>query len=128
MIASDILRSLYGSGLDPAPAVEYDASGGGDQITVTGHVAALDREFTLQGAFPGGTGVFTYIPVSPGGGTVSYELSGSGVTGSGDGLFSMAPQADGTILLEQTTDGCIDGIPNSCRTNSETIVLTPVAR
>jgi hypothetical protein len=57
---------------------------------------------------------------------VSYEFSGSGVSGTGDGVYSLAAQPDGTMIIEQTTNGCVDGVANSCRTNSETIVLTPV--
>jgi hypothetical protein len=106
----------------------YEASGGGAQIEVTGSVEALDKVFFIYGTFPGGTAEFTYTPVSPGGGAVEYSLSGSGVTGSGEGLYSLAPQPDGTVILEQTTDGCVDGIPGSCRTNSEMITLTPVQR
>ena len=126
MVASDLLRSLCAGGAAVSPVV-YDASGGGPQITITGRVTALDREFTLEGSFPGGKAVFTYAPVSPGGGAVSYEISGSGVTGSGEGVYTTVAQADGTVMIEQTTEGCIDGVANTCRTNNDRIVLTPVA-
>ncbi len=125
MVAADLLRSLCAGGAAVSPVV-YDASGGGPQITITGRVTTLDREFTLEGTFPGGKAVFTYVAVSPGGGAVSYEITGSGVTGSGDGVYSLTPQAGGTVVIDQTTDGCIDGIANSCRTNTDRIVLTPV--
>lgn len=127
MIATDLLRTLCAGGADLTPPVVYEASGGGPQITITGRVAALDREFTLEGGFPGGKAAFTYAPVSPGGGAVSYEISGSGVTGSGEGVYTTVAQADGTVVIEQTTEGCIDGVANSCRTNNDRIVLTPVA-
>jgi hypothetical protein len=126
-VVSDLLRLLCAGGAELTPTVIYEASGGGPQITITGKVEALDKEFTLEGAFPGGKAIFTYAPVSPGGGAVSYELSGSGVTGSGEGLYTTSLQADGTVVIEQTSEGCVDGIANSCRTNSETILLTPVA-
>lgn len=105
----------------------WEASGGGAEIAITGRVTSLETVFTLQGTFPGGTAEFTYTPVSPGGGAVEYAAAGSGVTASGEGIYSLTPQGDGTIRLEQTTDGCVDGIPNSCRTNTEVITLTPVA-
>lgn len=112
---------------DGPEAAAWDASGGGAEIAITGRVTSLETVFTLQGTFPGGTAEFTYTPVSPGGGAVEYAAAGSGVTASGEGIYSLTPQGDGTILLEQTTDGCVDGIPNSCRTNTEVITLTPVA-
>lgn len=103
----------------------WTASGGGASISVTGQVADLLAPFTLEGEFPGGKAVFEYVPVNIGGGAVSYTIAGSGVTGSGEGIYSLKGQANGVYLLEQTTNGCVDGIANSCRTNSEVITLTP---
>ena len=106
----------------------WTASGGGELITITGQVTDLLAPFTLEGVFPGGTGVFEYTPVNIGGGPVTYSLSGSGVTGSGEGLYSLTALPNGVYQLVQTTDGCVDGIPNSCRTNTETILLTPAGQ
>lgn len=104
------------------------ASGGGQMITVSGQVTDLLAPFTLEGVFPGGTALFEYTPVNIGGGPVTYTLSGSGVTGSGEGIYSLTALPNGVYQLVQTTDGCVDGIPNSCRTNSETILLTPTGQ
>jgi len=106
----------------------WQASGGGAEIVITGQVDDLSSPFSLHGEFPGGTGIFEYIPVTPGGGPVTYQLAGSGVTGSGEGQYSMEALPNGVYRLEQTTHGCVDGIANSCRTNTEVIMLTPVAR
>lgn len=106
----------------------WTASGGGKRITVTGQVADLLSPFTLEGEFPGGRAVFEYTPVNIGGGAVSYTISGSGVTGGGEGLYSLTAQQNGVYALEQTTEGCVDGIAGSCRTNSETITLTPAGQ
>jgi hypothetical protein len=121
----DLLCPKQGNAATIGP---WKASGGGAQIKVTGQVADLMAVFTLEGEFPGGTATFEYTPVSPGGGAVSYSLSGSGVTGAGDGVYSLKALENGVYSLEQTTNGCIDGIANSCRTNSETITLTPVGQ
>lgn len=126
--ASGILEKLCPKQGGAATLGPWTASGGGSKISVTGRVADLVAPFTLEGEFPGGRAVFEYTPVNIGGGAVSYTLSGSGVTGSGEGIYSLKDQGNGVYLLEQTTDGCVDGIPNSCRTNSETITLTPAGQ
>lgn len=121
----DLLCPRQGEAATRGP---WEASGGGAQITITGRVANLMAGFTLEGQFPGGAAVFEYAPVTMGGGAVSYSLSGSGVTGSGEGLYTLEAMPGDVYILSQTTDGCIDGIPNSCRTNTDTITLTPVGR
>jgi len=105
------------------------ASGGSAQITISGWVRHLDEPFTLFGAFQGGNALFTYAPDGPTGGSVSYVLVGSGVTGSGSGTFRMARQPDGTVRMDTSTHGCIDGMPvDTCRDRRHTTTLTPVRR
>lgn len=126
--AASILEKLCPKEGGASTVGPWTASGGGSQINVTGQVADLVAPFTLEGEFPGGRAVFEYTPVNIGGGAVSYTLSGSGVTGSGEGIYSLTEQGNGVYLLEQTTDGCVDGIANSCRQNSEKITLTPAGQ
>lgn len=119
-VAADMLEAACPPG--------WEASGGGATIEVTGHVARLDAPFRLKGVFPGGTAIFDYVPGESAGGTVSYTISGSGVSGSGAGDFHMSDAGDNVFRIEQTTNGCVHGVPNSCRTNRETITLTPADR
>jgi len=99
------------------------------QLAVSGWVRNIDESFTLFGAFQGGDALFTYVPDGPTGGTVTYVLAGSGVTGSGNGTFRMARQPDGTIRIDTSTRGCIDGMPvDTCREQSHTVTLMPVGR
>ena len=102
-------------------------TGGGPRITVTGQIARLDEQFELRGAFPGGTVVFLYTPTSKKGGVVQYALTGGGFSGAGTGTYTVTDPGDGgEIDLLQETDGCIDGIPNSCKRNNERLLLTPM--
>jgi hypothetical protein len=126
--AAGILEKLCPKQGGASTAGPWTASGGGARITVSGEVANLLAPFTLEGAFPGGTAVFEYTPVNIGGGPVSYTLSGSGVTGSGEGIYALTALPNGVYELVQTTDGCVDGIAGSCRTNTETIILTPIGQ
>lgn len=112
--------------LCPGP---WAITGGGARMVVSGTVTKLDEPFVVAGKFPGGTADFVYSPTSRGGGTVEYVLAGGGFSGSGTGTYTIAPSGDGsTMTIKQTTTGCMDGIPGSCKTNSEVLTLTPVAR
>lgn len=104
----------------------WTASGGGPRITITGTVKSITASFELGGVFPDGTALFTYAPSGPAGGTVTYSASGSGVTAAGTGTYTMTDNGDGSYTLSQTTGGCVHGIPNSCKENSEVMALTPV--
>lgn len=101
----------------------FVASGGGDGLVVTGTVANPARPFTLRGTFPGGVSVHKYTPTNAGGGTSTYALSGSGVTGTGRGTYTLSRQG-GNWALVDTTNGCVNGIPGSCRTKTAHITLT----
>lgn len=104
----------------------WQASGGGNGTVVTGTVQSVSKIFTLQCSFPGGTCVFKYVPFG-GGGIVEGHLRGSGVTAYVEGLYSLNRLPGDIYVIEQTTSGCVDGVPNSCRTNAHTITLTPAA-
>lgn len=77
--------------------------------------------------FPGGRGIFVYTPDSPGalGGKLDYTLSGSGVTGSGNGTYLMSRGAGGAVTIRTNEYGCVHGIGGTCRVTKETITLSP---
>lgn len=124
----EIARQLLDSLCPKGWTAKGGTVGGGPGVDITGTVAALDAPFELNGTFQGGTAVFTYSPADTGSGSVTYTLSGSGVTGTGTGSYTAAAQPDGTVRLEQTTTGCVDGIPNSCRTVTDVVTLTPASQ
>jgi hypothetical protein len=104
-------------------ATVFVAGGGGDGLVVTGTVADPTKPFTLKGTFPGGASLHTYTPTSAGGGTSTYTLSGSGVTGTGRGTYTLKRQGGNWALID-TTNGCVTGIPGSCRSRIAKITLT----
>ncbi|MCW5688467.1 MAG: hypothetical protein KIT76_07985 [Pseudolabrys sp.] len=111
-------------GGDGAYAGPWTASGGGNGTVVTGMVQSVSQIFTLECSFPGGTCVFRYVPFG-GGGIVEGHLQGGGATAFVEGLYSLTRLPGDVYVIEQTTSGCVDGVPNSCRTNDHTITLTP---
>lgn len=120
-IAEHVLDKLC-----PGP---WTVTGGGARIKVSGTVVKLSEPFEVVGKFPGGTANFVYSPTSRSGGTVEYVLAGGGFSGAGSGTYTIAPSGDGsTLTIKQTTKGCINGVPGSCKTNREVLTLTPVSR
>lgn len=112
--------------LCPGP---WTVTGGGARIKVSGTVVKLNEAFKVVGKFPGGTANFVYSPTSRSGGTVDYVLAGGGFSGAGSGTYTIGPSGDGsTMTIKQTTTGCMDGIPGSCKTNNEVLTLTPISR
>jgi len=106
----------------------WRASGGGPQLSVSGDVEDLGKPFELAGVIVGGKVVFSYAPDSPDKGGVSYKISGSGVTGTGIGNYTIAANGDDERLLTAVTRGCINGVPGSCRTNTDHIKLKRVPK
>jgi hypothetical protein len=103
----------------------WTVSGGGARIKVSGHVSDVNAPFNVSGVFPGGNAEFVYSPTGVDSGKVVYTLSGGGVSGGGEGNYTIAATENRGYIIKQTTNGCIDGIPNSCKVNSETLTLTP---
>jgi hypothetical protein len=56
-------------------------------------------------------------------GSIIYEGSGSGVTMSGTGEYTISGKDPGPYLLKMTVSGCVDG--GQCSTNTDTWKLTP---
>jgi hypothetical protein len=120
-IADHVLEKLC-----PGP---WTVTGGGTRMKVSGTVVKLNEAFWVEGKFPGGTAEFVYTPTSRSGGTVEYVLAGGGFSGAGKGTYTIGPSGDGwTLTIKQTTTGCMNGIPGSCKTNNEVLTLTPVPR
>lgn len=105
----------------------YTASGGSDEITITGSIDDLGAPFTLQGSFAGGSAVFTYTPTDERHGSMSYQAAGGGATANGSGPYTITGEDGGPLTLTQTATGCAQagGIVAGCRTSNQVITLTP---
>jgi hypothetical protein len=104
----------------------YSASGGGNGITIFGSICGtVDAGFSLTGIVEGGDVIFSYSPANEKGGGVSYSGLAGGFSMSGEGDYTVSGSDDGPLTLVQTHNGCVEGIADSCATNTETIILTP---
>lgn len=115
---------------------EYQATGGGSGMTVTGRVADIAKPFTVNGTFEGGTATLSFTPgatvIEPStgeifsSGTLTYAGGGSGVTVSGAGTYEISGNAGEPLTLAFDVDGC--ATPGECRATTGVITLTPVSR
>lgn len=103
----------------------YRISGGGDGLVVDDSAGPLDKPFTFTGTFPGGEVEFSCTPSSNRSGAVTGQLSGSGATGTVSGSYSIVGPDEGPLTMTQTTYGCVDNVPGSCRTVTSVFTLTP---
>jgi hypothetical protein len=131
-VAIDIAKTVHWDlGEQYAPLIDwtsttYEASGGSAELTVSGIVSDVGSPFTITGEIVGGQVTFNYVPASSTAGSLTYEGGGSGVTFAGTGSYTIADGPDGALVLTQTSEGCVDGVPNSCRSNTDVITLTPI--
>ena len=123
------LRTVSRRGIDTltlamrAYAPIYRITGSGDGLVVDDSAGPLDQVFSFSGTFPGGEVEFTCTPANDRSGSVTGALSGSGVTGHVSGSYSIVGPDEGPLTMTQTTYGCVDGVPNSCRTVTSVFTL-----
>ena len=104
----------------------YRISGQSNNVSFTGQTCGLDKPFTLDSTFPGGTAKTTFTPKSPVSGSASTAASGSGCTATGSGDYSIVLNNDGSGTLTWTSNDTLScqGFSNS-KTNKFTLPLTP---
>ena len=121
--------------LAEAPVVcvipEYEASTQSGNISVSGRVSDVNRPFTLNGSFQGGTAQLSFFPylvpidgnLAPEG-ALSYSGGGSGATVSGEGNYTLEGTLGQTLTLRYSAHGCAN--PGRCADTDVVITLTPV--
>ena len=108
----------------PCKRTSYRVTGGG-RVTVNGTVASVKVPFTVNGAGDGFRVTFSFTPGDTTGtfGSVTYEGSGSGITMSGSGEYTISGKDPGPYNLKKSTFGCVN--EGNCATNTDTWKLTP---
>jgi hypothetical protein len=105
--------------------ISYRVTGGGGGVTVNATIGSVKAPFTVNGAGNGFVVTFSMTPGDATGtfGNITYEGSGSGVTMSGTGEYTISGKDPGPYQLQMTVSGCVDG--GQCSTNTDTWKLTP---
>jgi hypothetical protein len=105
----------------------YVATGGGPGISVSGSVPDLASPFTLHGKGTGFIVTFDYTPTAPDGraGSLTYSGKGGGVSLKGTGTYTIAGTEGEPLTMTVNDQGC--ATPGGCRSNVETITLTPTS-
>ncbi|WP_426572123.1 hypothetical protein [Aquihabitans sp. McL0605] len=101
----------------------YSASGGGSGLTVSGQIDDLSKPFTLKGEFPGAQVTLKYTPADDRRGSYTTQFSGSGVSGSTTGSYTIAGEDGEVLTLTGNGNGCV--AQGGCRATTEVITLTP---
>jgi hypothetical protein len=110
----------------PCRTISYRVTGGGGGVTVNATIGSVKAPFTVNGAGNGFVVTFSMTPGDATGtfGNITYEGSGSGVTMSGTGEYTISGKDPGPYQLQMTVSGCVDG--GQCSTNTDTWTLTPL--
>lgn len=110
---------------------EYTASSQSGNISITGRVSDVNKPFTLNGSFEGGTAQLSFEPglvpldsnISPNG-WLSYSGGGSGVTVNGRGTYTLQGTLGQPLTLHFEAHGCAN--PGRCADTDGVILLTPI--
>ncbi len=105
----------------------YRVSGASNHASFIGQICSLEKTFTIEATFPGGTATTFFTPENgPDGGITAMEGEGSGCTQSGAGTYTVALNEDGsgTVTWTDTATLTCPGISNN-RTATFTLPLQP---
>ena len=104
--------------------VSYRVTGGG-RLTVNATIGSVRAPFTVNGAGDGFRVTFSFTPGDATGtfGSVTYEGSGSGITMSGTGEYTITGKDPGPYKLRMTVHGCVN--VGKCDTTTDIWKLTP---
>ena len=105
----------------------YRVNGQSNNVSFTGEICSLDKPFSIDAKFPGGTAKTTFSPGDNGGGSTSVSGGGGGCTHSGGGKYTVTLATDGSGTIKWTTSDTIacPGFSNS-RTATFSLSLVPV--
>jgi hypothetical protein len=104
----------------------YRVNGQSNNVSFSGEICSINKPFSIDAKFPGGTAKTTFSPGDAGGGSTSVSGGGGGCTHSGGGSYKVVFAADGSGTLDWTTSDTIacPGFSNS-RTATFTLSLKP---
>lgn len=99
----------------------YRVSGKSNGVSFSGEICSLQKPFTIDAVFPGGSSRTTFTPGSGTGGAESMSGKGSGCTVSGSGSYSVTSNPDGSATITWT-----DSASLTCPlyANSRTVTFT----
>ena len=104
----------------------YRVAGVSNNVSFAGEICSLNKPFTLDAKFPGGTAKTSFSPSSAGGGSTTVSGGGGGCVHSGGGNYTVTANQDGSATISWTTTDKLacPGFSNS-RTATFTLPLQP---
>ena len=104
----------------------FRANGTSNNVSFTGEICSLDRPFSIDAKYPGGSAKTSFTPGNAATGETIVTGGGGGCTHTGGGNYTVSHNEDGTATLNWTTSDSIQcpGFSNS-RTATFTLTLQP---
>jgi len=104
----------------------FRAAGTSNNVSFTGEICSLDRRFSIDAKYPGGSAKTSFIPGNAATGETIVTGGGGGCTHTGGGNYTVTHNEDGTATLKWTTSDQLTcpGVNNS-RTATFTLTLQP---
>jgi hypothetical protein len=104
----------------------YRVSGQSNNVSFTGEICSLNKPFTIDAKYPGGTAKTTFTPGGEDAGSTSVNGGGGGCEHSGGGEYTVTLKNDGSGTLVWTTSDTI-ACPRfgNSRTATFTLSLQP---
>ena len=93
----------------------FRAAGTSNNVTFTGEICSLDKQFVLNGKFGNGSETQTFTPNSSTSGTVQEAGNSGGCTQSGGGTYKVVlnEQGSGTLEFTETVTGVCGPFSNT---------------
>lgn len=102
----------------------YRVSGQSNNVSFTGEICRLNKPFTIDAKYPGGSAKTTFTPGGEDAGSTSVSGSGSGCIHSGGGDYTVTLKDDGSGTLVWTTSDTIACPGPISFSNSRTATFT----
>ena len=105
----------------------YRVDGVSNGVSFKGEICSLNKSFTIDAQFPGGTAKTTFTPANSESGSTSVSGGGGGCVQTGGGNYTVTTNADGSGTITWTTTdkiACAAGFNNS-RAATFTLPLKP---
>ena len=77
----------------------YKVSGESNGANFSGEICSLNKPFTINGTFPGGTAKTTFTPNSVAAGTTADSGGGNGCVMTGGGAYNVTLKEDGSASI-----------------------------
>ncbi|RPJ22887.1 MAG: hypothetical protein EHM33_22405 [Chloroflexi bacterium] len=104
----------------------YRVSGESNEVSFSGEICDLEKPFTIEAVFPGGSATTLFTPGNTTSGVTEMSGEGSGCTQSGSGSYTVTLNEEGSGSITWTDSATLTcPLLSNTRTNTFTLPLQP---